>query len=181
MRPDIREQLILEHLPYVEKITQIFCATHKQKDIGEFQSIAMESLMFSVNNYDNIKGASLKTWIVTGVRYALIDYRSKIIKQDLVKMDYIDGYSDSLIFSVNGTEQAICNEDLVNKVFQYLDNKPIKRINARTDISKILKLYYIDGYTMKEVAEIKGLSEARISQIIGITIKDIQKHFVNIN
>jgi RNA polymerase sigma factor (sigma-70 family) len=192
MSPDTKEQLILDYLPYVEGITRFFCKTYRQRDVGEYQSITAERLMNCVADYDNTKRTTLKSWITRRVRHGLMDHFRKqtawnkntgrpLGRRELTNANCISDYTNSLILSVNGTELNLCNKDLVYKIFQYLDNKKKKRYNGRTDYSEILQMYFIEGYTMKEVGQIKNVTESRISQIISELKKDIRKHFKNIN
>ena len=179
MTTKTRNKLILKHLPYVEKITKLFCLAYRQEDEGEYQSIAMEKLIISVDSYDNNKGTVLKTWIVRNVRIALInhfheknrkllDHLGVLTNRQHMEIHCLDDFQNALELSTNGTEQSTINKDINDKFLNFLD-KPIWHGAGRpqrTDIGEIFTLYFVDGYLMREIAQMKSLSEARISQII---------------
>ena len=89
-----------------------------------------------------------------------------------------DYFSDSIKLSVNGTEQKVCNKDLIYKIFEYINE--VKRYpKARKDIGEIFYLYFVKEFTMDEIGKKKNCTRANISLVIKNEIPKIQKHFNN--
>jgi len=194
MKTETRNLLILKHLPYVQKITKIFCLAYRQEDEGEYQSIAVEKLIISVDSYDNNKGAKLKTWITRNVKIGLSNYFNEqnrklldhlgiLTNRQYMEGNCLDDYQNALQLSTNGTEQSFTNKDIVEKFLSFLDKPVYHGVGRpqRTDVGEIFQLYFVEGYLMREIAEMKSLSEARISQIISKNKQRIKDRFTNIN
>ena len=173
MKTEERNRLILEYLSYVEKMADNFCNINKVNDINEFFSQAIKTLIISIENYNNIYDAKLKTWIITNVRWALKKQLADMHQKESLEVN-IDSYNNSLELSVNGTEQSVCDKDYADKILAYIDSKPKKRIDSRTDIAEIVSMYHIDGFTMAEIAEKKGIGANWIGQIIKMAIEGVQ-------
>lgn len=194
MTTETRNQLILKYLPYIEKITKMFCLTYRQEDEDEYQSIAIEKLIISVDSYDNNKGAKLKTWIIRNVKIALInrfheqnrkllDHLGVLINRQYMEDNRLDDYKNALQLSINGTEQSMSNKDIVCKFLELLDKPVYHGVGRpqRTDVGEIFYLYFVEGYVMREIAEMKMVTESCISQVIKKGRKRIQDNFKNIN
>ena len=199
-----RNDLIVEHWPIVIYVANDICMSRGIFDemfIEDCCSVAViEGLIKAIDKYDDSKGAQLKTWVEIKVKGAVKDYlrREKWPKTREIKVNGLRSYrailnrerrnnlkvgrqmdldswsvQNSIEHSYNGNEDRVINEDYVQKIYQYIDNKP-KYVNANKRSSEILKKYFILGYRMREIAEEKGVTEARINQIINRALKDIR-------
>ncbi|KKK82917.1 hypothetical protein LCGC14_2798580, partial [marine sediment metagenome] len=88
----------------------------------------------------------------------------------LMNAEDIDNHKDSLAISRNGHEKRLIDKDMVEKILLYV--RGLKNTSAEAD--EILYWHFMVGYTMKEVGEERGCTEARISQIIKETLKSIR-------
>lgn len=183
-----REQTILKHFNYAKGMAVNICLSIGIQDpwvIQDCKSEAIEALIRCVDNYDESRGASMKTYISKRLKGAVIDYfrqetgfrtRSthKANSERFNWFNYDDIYdlANSFTYSVNGTEKTVCNKDLCSQIFKYADN-----INVKHNISKILQLYFFDGYTLEEVGNEIGVCDTRVSQIINATLRKIRGVF----
>ena len=74
---------------------------------------------------------------------------------------------DLIECSQNGTEKKIIKKDLIYKIKIFLNEKQ----------RQVIEGYYFDGLTMRQIGQIVGVSEARVSQIRSRAIKDLKEGF----
>ncbi|MCA1932504.1 MAG: FliA/WhiG family RNA polymerase sigma factor [Calditerrivibrio sp.] len=80
---------------------------------------------------------------------------------DLTLIDTIKSYID-------GPEETVTNEQLINKLGSMIDELGEKE-------RLVITLYYFEELTMKEIGEVLGISESRVSQIHSETVKKLRK------
>lgn len=193
-----REEEILKHWSLSRAIVANLCLSRNIKDksvVEDCQSaVAVDGLVKAVDSYDESRGASLKTWIIQRVKYSAIGYfrkffggrikneKNRELKKNLLFTFDIESADLKSLpqMSVNGTENKVCNKDLVYKVFKFIDG-PKLRLNTRNDISEIFYLHFIEGYLMCEIAEMKKCTRSNISLVIKKTKIKIQEHFTDNN
>jgi len=201
-----RDTAIEKYWPFSQSFVKRLCFVKNIRDkivIEDCQQeVAEKGLIKSVDTYDSSKGASLKTWIVSGLRFSFLDYlrvniygfiktpdkRKPLSFQSIKNQETVFGLKDpfditedrfknSIDLSVDGTEQKICNKDMAHKIFSFislLETQP----RARKDIKEIFYLYYCEGYILKEIAEMKGCTKSNISLIIKRTRLKLMEHFI---
>ena len=169
-----RQNLILEYLPCIKGIAFHVCWTRNCLHFlfDDCESVATEALIKAIDSYDKTTGASLKTWIIIKVRFAVIDF---INKETRLKRNYrppimvdIEDYSNSIETATDGIEQTICDKDMIYKILSLV--KPGRRKREIED-----SLTYLSGKClMREVADQRGCSEANVSMMIAGLKKKIR-------
>lgn len=149
-----RQSLILKYWPLAKAIAYNTCFFSHLKE--ECQSIATEVMINAIDNYDPAKKASLKTWIVKNVKFAVIDF----IRQELSISDNTMSI-DSFYFSgikkgfSSSSSQDISESNVdwesfhtsysknINHIYEQFSTNGLEdRINARDLLFKFF--YYID-------------------------------------
>lgn len=80
---------------------------------------------------------------------------------DLTLIDTIKSY-------VDGPEETVTNEQLITRLGSIIDELAEKE-------KLVITLYYFEELTMKEIGEVLGISESRVSQIHSETVKKLRK------
>ena len=172
-----RRDLILEHLPYARGIAFNLCWSRNLPFhfFDDCMSIAAEALIGAVDSYNESAGASLKTWITRNVRFTVTNFIKKEAWNALPVVD-IEDYSNSLNLASDGTEQAICNRDLIRKVLKFVKQNNIRHKGDRTrkrdkEVDDFLA-YLMEGYLGREVADWRGCSRRNVNLMIS-GLKDL--------
>ena len=173
-----RQDLILEHLQYARGIAFRVCWAKGYFNIlfDDCQSVAAEALIKAVDNYDENSGASLKTWIIAKVRFAVLDFIRKETHSrrngGVPIMVDIAEHSNSLELATDGTEQVVCNKDMIYKTLSFVHRS--KKMRRRSGEIEDLLAYLSDGYLMREIASWRGCSEANVSMMISGLKKQVK-------
>lgn len=139
-------ELITFYYPFVSKF--LFKITCNKKTT---EDIVQETFIKLIRNIDkfNIKGkAKFSTYLMTIARNCYLDYLRKNNKE----LQYIDinEFSDKLSIEYD----YLKNDDY---------NSILKEINKLPNIQKeVIKLKYIEGYTLKEIAKIQNTTSKTI-------------------
>lgn len=171
-----RQDLILEHLPYARGIAFNLCWGRNLPFhfFDDCMSVAAEVLITAVDSYDESAGASLETWITRNVKFTVGDFIKKEV-WGVPPMVNVDDYSNSFELASDGTEQAICNRDLVYKILDFIKANSLKkrgRTRKREKEGDDFLAYLMDGYLGKEVADWRGCSPPNVSLMIS-GLKDL--------
>ncbi|MBU2249434.1 MAG: sigma-70 family RNA polymerase sigma factor [Gammaproteobacteria bacterium] len=181
-----RDKLILSYLPYVKVLANTVCYFHGVYDKSlreDCQSVAKEALILAIDDYDPIYEAALKTWVNVRVSAAIKEYFRTTFgskdqpeddvgwaRRNLIRLNrtyppnaQLSDIENRLDISMNGIEKATCRKDLVSKILALVDKqgKQIKK-------GEVLRQYYMEGYKMTEIAQMRGgsITSGNISQII---------------
>lgn len=202
-----REEAILKYWNLSKFIVRNFCLARGIKDQGIIEDcqsdVVINGLIKAVGNYDDSKGASLKTYVCNKVRYATLDhlrnniygrfkkikkghYCLRALKQNQeAKLNLlfpfsieVDKFKNSMELSVNGTEKKVYDKDLLFKIFEYIPTMG-KHVRSRDDMAEIFYLRFVKGYTIFEIAKIKNCTKSNISLVIKNGIPKIRKHFID--
>lgn len=171
-----RQALILEHLPYVRGIAFNLCWSRNLPFhfFDDCLSVAAETLIAAIDSYDEALGATLKTWIVRNVKFVVTNFIKKEVWSMPIMVD-INDYSNSLDLASDGTEQMLCNKDLVCKILDFVRDNSLKnkgRMRKRKKEVDDFLAYLMDGYLGKEVADWRGCSPPNVSLMIS-GLKDL--------
>jgi len=171
-----RQALILEHLPYVRGVAFNICWSRNFlfSLFDDCMSIAAEAMIRAIDNYDGSVGASLKTWIFQKVRFAVLDFIRKENASNCGNFR-IEDFINSLELSSDGTEQMICNRDLVHKFLSFIEQNKGQR--TRKGEVEDLSAYLVDGYLMREIADWRGCTMQNVSLMISGLKKIIVEEF----
>jgi RNA polymerase sigma factor (sigma-70 family) len=162
-----RNELILNYLSLANKLAYIKGKnTPKCVTIDELKSAAYMGLVDAAKKYRQEHGVSFGVYAKFRILGEMADYLRELRwagRKPIVIQTLDERSSDIPI--VNTTYGNLL--ELFEKITKFL-----------TDIEKrVMKLYYIDKRSMREVAHLEGLSESRISQIICQSKTRIQDDF----
>lgn len=154
----MNEKLVVDYIPLANSIA-VKKKKHLPKHISldELKSAAYLGLLNASIKYDSSLGSFYN--------YACIRINGSI--KDHLKSLLHNG--------INNSEQKLDvfflekNKIDTNDFFDFVSSK----INPSE--YNIIKMYYIESKTMKEIGDIEGISESRISQIISISHKKLRK------
>lgn len=148
--------LVEQFMPYANKLA------HERKkslprfiDFEEIQSAAYLGLVEAANRYCPERGVDFRTFSFPRIRGAITDYLRSLGRQ-LVS---IDAQNDSGV-ALNETLEAL---DAVDKSEETLDEVS-KGLGDRA--RAMLKYYYLDDFSLKEVGERFGVTESRVCQLL---------------
>lgn len=139
-------ELIKFYYPFVLKF---LLKLTSNKDIAE--DLVQETFIKIINNIDkfNINGkASFNTYLITIAKNTYIDYLRKIHKE-LQEID-IESIPDK-----NNFENNYFKTENYNLILEKIENLPLVQKEA-------IKLKYLEGYTLEEIARIQNVESKTI-------------------
>lgn len=155
------QELVIQYLPLANKL-----ACQKKKhlpkfvDLEDLKSAAYLGLVEAANRFDPKFGVKFSTFAYTRIFGAIYDYLRSQYRinhnQTVISIDapkYHDGgcLADSLVAKPDSKSEEI---------FEFVT------YNMSAQAKKIIRYYFIDGYSMKEIGQELQLSESRICQLI---------------
>ncbi|RDJ35235.1 MAG: sigma-70 family RNA polymerase sigma factor [Crenarchaeota archaeon] len=156
-----RNELIENYLPLALKL-----AFHKKKqvpprvDIEDLKSAAFFGLVDAANKYNEIVG-SFGAYAKRRILGEIQDFIRNSYKKSMASIDQPDE---------NG---LMLSESLIQKSYVAWNDEEYPEL---TDLDKnIIKMYYVDGFSMKEIGKIIGVSESRVSQLLKGTRNKLKK------
>jgi RNA polymerase sigma factor for flagellar operon FliA len=141
------QKLILDYIPLANKIAwQKSKKTPNSITFEDLKSVAYLGLVEAANKFDPNKGpfyiyASIK------INGHIIDHLRFYKKNDINKMIEQDSFIE------------YSHLDLID-FFDFIESK-LDKIS-----SKIIKMYYLEEKTMKEIGKAQGITESRVCQIL---------------
>ena len=191
-----RDLLILSFVAYVTRIAHKICASRRIYDWDlreDCISVAMIALVEAVDSYNSAYGATLKTWVSINAAKAVMEQLRQTLgkmengeftkKQNLKRLNRFA--SNNVLLGSNfknsndWKEEEIGNCDMVEKILSFVD-KTGRQMEKKPDKAEILKLYYVEGYCLREIGERRGCTASNISLIISRAKSDINKKFKGI-
>jgi RNA polymerase sigma factor (sigma-70 family) len=163
MTTEEREQLILNYIPLANKLAwKKSKTTPKSVTIDELKSAAYFGLVDAASRYKDDFGTSFGPFARLRICGEISDYLRELSwgKKNSVGMVSIDDWSETLQCS-----------DTFQNYFDLL----IETLNALG--KQIMKMYYVESRTLREIGEIVGLSESRISQLLSKYRNLIRREF----
>lgn len=150
----MNQELVLNYMPLANSI-----AFKKKKNLPksitleELKSAAYMGLLDAASKFDPSK-SSFYTYASIRINGSIKDYLKFILNLDKI-----------LGIQSNSTNLPEI-DDFFDFVFTKLD----------VEDSKILKMYYLESKTMKEIGVVENISESRVSQIISSIHKKLKKN-----
>jgi len=146
-----------DHISWAEVVASNF---RKEKRIPiereEAVSLGMVGLMKAARNYRKDKG-KFRSLAWVKIRGELKDWvKMSVRRNNFVPMVSLENLPIERLLSVNGTEKKVVDKDLVEKAFGF--------VTARQE--QLIRLYYLEGYLMKDIAESLGVTESNVSFLI---------------
>lgn len=157
------QQLVEKYIPLANKL-----AYQKKKslprfiDVEDLKSAAYLGLVEAASRFDPSIGVAFSTFAYPRIFGAIHDYLREqgwLRRGDnthVLSLDSSEGGEDCLL---RDTIQAKATDD-TEECFEVI------MLNLDDQAKEVLKTYFIDEYSMKEVGEKFGVSESRISQLI---------------
>ncbi len=169
------QNLVVKYVPLANKL-----AYQKKKtlprfvDVEDLKSAAYLGLVEAASRFDPRKGVAFSTFAYPRIFGAIHDYLREqgwIRKGDLTPVISLDCsikdkdgcYLKDTIESKNENDTEECFEVISVNLDDYSKN--------------ILRYYFIEDYSMKEVGDKIGLSESRVSQLIKNYKSEIKKRW----
>lgn len=182
---------VVQFLPLVKRVAERLHGGSSLLDRDDLVGQASLYLLEVVQSYDVDRGMSLKSWIHKKVRFRLLDYmrqmsflsRSAIKKIQNGEQEriYQVSFDTSITYNKKGeavklyeileehrSTGSLENRDTVRRLFRSL--KALDRL--------IMRLYYFENFSMREIADSIDLSESRVSQIHAQILEQIRDGFV---
>lgn len=125
-------------------------------DVEELQSAAYLGLVEAASRYDESRGTTFSTFAFPRINGAINDHLRSLGQISLLSLE--TSYGDEE-FTLKDTVAAK-NASEVEETLEVLTNE------LGEQAQDVLRCYYVDEYSMKEVGERYGVSESRISQLI---------------
>ncbi len=156
-----RDELIISHLHVADRI-----AAGKKKRVPTFvhyddlQSAAYMGLVDAAGKYDPTLNDSFENYAYPRIAGAIQDYLRecgwgpKNARRPAVSIDASRPDGTKMADAIEGREEASSGE-----VFAKMTSRlsPLEK--------GVMRMYYVDGLTMKEIGNRLGLTESRVSQI----------------
>lgn len=156
------EQLIINYLPLANKIAwRKNRVTPKCVTIDELKSAAYMGLVDAANRFNPKLGVSFGLYAGIRISGEISDYLRELKWFNAAKVEPLD-----ITLEVSKEETTLSGE------FEKLVTKPLNAIGKR-----MLKSYYIDGRSMKEIGDEENISESRVSQILKQCRSTIAKQY----
>jgi len=128
-------------------------ATPSYVSFDELQSAAYLGLVEAANRFDPTRGFCFTTYAYPRINGAMNDYLREL-GEKAVSIDSSDEEGLGLKDSISSKEK--CRDDIFDTVEDQLGNQA----------ASMLRSYFVDNFSMKEIGTQMGISEGRVSQIM---------------
>jgi RNA polymerase sigma factor for flagellar operon FliA len=154
--------LVENHIVFADKIA---CQKKKKLpkyiDIEDLKSAAYMGLVKAATKYDNEFGASFTTFAFYRISGEIDDYLRKFHRRAFMSLQQEDGQIDV------PEKQKIKSVDFFEKFEKTLSQK----------MTYVLRSYFYEDKSLKEIGEDLGITESRVSQILTQTKSIIKDNF----
>lgn len=158
-------QLVEKYLSLANKIAyQKKKSLPKFIDIDDIKSAAYMGLVEAANRYNSNWNIAFTTFAYPRIFGAIIDYLREMNKPAL-SLDKEPSFVNNLVSKTGDAN------DLLDLICYNLDERSCS----------IIKLYFVEEYSMKQTGKVFGISEGRISQLIKRLKKHCQKVIKTLN
>lgn len=153
---DTMHSLVEQYLPLANKL-----AYDKKKtlpryvDFEELQSAAYLGLVEAASRFDAMRGNSFMTYAYPRILGAIQDHLRSI------------GRLPSISLEAKGDEEFALKDTISAKESSDIDEVlEVVSSDLGEQAQNVLRLYFVEDYSMKEVGQQFGVSESRISQLL---------------
>lgn len=174
---EVVEQLVNDHVKLLPNVIRFYSSI----DPDQAYSIAMERLHHAAKTYDTKGKTKFSTWMMFKVKFGLQDYvdKYKLAKrrgimvsiQEPVLVHNEDSYT---------IEDNLRDDTNYERIVGVLDDVRVLK-SCLTALSsyhrKVIVEYFIEGKNATEVGLMFGVSEARIYQIINMSLAVLRDEF----
>ena len=170
-QPSLTEAQYNEIEPHIRRLVLWWTRTFPQHiDREDLLSAAWVGVCKAASRHDPARGASFKTYAMIRARGEMIDaFRNEhVANRGLGVLWYNVDWGDYEGMARFSTPAAEHGTKLPAEVFDAME-----RLDERT--RKMLRLYFWEDKTMKEVGVAFGVTEARVSQILGKAKEKMRK------
>jgi hypothetical protein len=167
------QKLVLEYVPFAENL-----AAQKKKslpnfiDLEDLKSAAYLGLVEAANRFDDKQNIAFSTFAYSRISGAIYDY---LREQSFFKGKFYPVIS--LNDSSNQENFALIQTVSCKQKDETEENFEVITLGLDEQAKAILKYYFIYEYSMKEVGDLVGISESRVSQLIKIYNKKIKENW----
>lgn len=155
-----RQQLIENYMPLANSLAWKKCRiTPNCVDIDELKSAAYMGLVDAASRFDFSYGVAFGVYAKRRIWGEICDYLRQL------------QWGGRSAVSMMSIDESMCVSYVQGEQNEFFD-LVTKNLNAIG--SRLVKMYYREGYTMKEIGEVENLSESRVSQILKVCRKDIE-------
>ena len=168
-----QQQLVEQYVPLANKLAfQRKKTLPRHIDVEDLQSAAYMGLVEAALRYDPNRGIAFSTFASPRVFGAIQDHlRSESMGR---RGDY------SKVFSLNDRmDDEACLQDTLEARPERNDEEFLEAVSIGLGdhAREVIRLYFIDEYSMREVGERFGVSESRISQLIKLYKERIREQY----
>ncbi len=158
------QELVEQYVPLANKLAyQKKKSLPKFIDVEDLKSAAYMGLVEAATRYDESKGVAFSTFAYPRIFGEIHDYLRKqgwIKRCDLTPMISLDS-------ACCGEEDCVLKDTIAGKPADNTEECfEVITFNLDHQAKAVLRHYFIDDYSMKEVGEKFGISESRISQLV---------------
>lgn len=129
----------------IKTLEDKLCREATKEEIAQYMNISIDELLKLIDETSTFNIMSIEEEIADNYKIQIIDTNIK-----------------------NSPENQLIYNDNINELAKAIDT-----LNDKEKL--IINLYYYENLTYKEISEIVGLSESRISQIISICLSKLKK------
>jgi len=143
----------------------------KNSEFDDLYQVAKISIIEAVRSYDKTRGAKLSTHVFSLIMFNLRNYNSK--NRNII---YQPSYSSQTIkrIEIDHLESTQSDEDYYSEIdFKVLLEAAMKSLTNKQ--REILRLKYIEGFTITEIAELLKCSHQNVSKLNSSAINSMQK------
>ena len=141
-----------------------------QGEFDDLYQMAKISIIEAIRTYDSSKGTKLSTYVFSSIIFNLKNYNAKN-KSIIYQPSYALQKAERVDFEV---VDSLSSDNNFSKVdFKLLLEHAMSTLTEKQ--RKILKLKYLEGFTISEIASLMDCSHQNISKINSSAISTIQK------
>ena len=133
----------------IKTLEDKLCREATKEEIAQYMNISIDELLKLIDETSTFNIMSIEEEIADNYKIQIIDTNIK-----------------------NSPENQLIYNDNINELAKAIDT-----LNDKEKL--IINLYYYENLTYKEISEIVGLSESRISQIISVCLSKLKKFLLN--
>ena len=186
MTTQSQEEFIVNNMNIVKNIASKYYTDKIGLDYEDLVSYGVMGLIDARKKFDESRGVKFSTYASIRVSSFIIDeirkyspvsrtYMSKMKTSSNISIDHTvsEGEKEFSIIDTIEDEDILCPEEAFEqKELQDVLAKAIDMLKEKDRL--VLSLYYYEELTLKEIAEILGVSESRVSQLNNRAISNLR-------